>query len=384
MNDPVKKARILVVDDEPVTLELVKMLLEDEYDILPSATNGKEGLTLALAELPDLVLTDIAMPDMSGYDLCRELKNDPATSYIPVIFLSGVVGLEEHLAGHDAGGEDFLAKPFTPAELLHKVSLALRQAEEKQRLATDANSAFHTAMTAMSSAAEIGVVLNFVRNSFACADYTQLADAMVSAGNDYGLSACVQLRGRAGQISRNRTGASSSLEVSILSRMASFGRIVDFSQRTAVSYEHATLMITDMPRGDDDRYGRLRDHLAVLCECADARVRALDDSIEVSAKNQALLGLMDTTRHALANIEQLHGKNQNDTRVILHDMLFTVEQSFATLGLTDDQENYFTQVLQQGVQAVMELFEKGLDIDHHLNAVTANLDLAGMGKSTPD
>jgi DNA-binding response OmpR family regulator len=376
MSEPTGKARILVVDDEPVTLELVQLLLQDDYQVLAGASNGKDGLKRALAELPDLVLTDIAMPDMSGYDLCRELKESPASACIPVIFLSGVVGLEEHLAGHDAGGEDFLSKPFTPAELQHAVSLALRLAEERQRLATDANSAFRTAMTAMSSAAEIGVVLNFVRNSFSSASYAQLADAMISACNEFGLNGCVQLRGRDGQVSRNRNGDSSSLEDSILARMSNFGRIVDFSQRTAVSYEHATLMITDMPRGDDERYGRLRDHLAVLCECADARVQALDAALDVITKNRALIGLMDTTRQALADIERRHAKNHNDTRMILHDMLVTVEQSFATLGLTDDQENYFTRLIHQGVDAVMELFAQGLDIDHHLNTVTAQLKSA--------
>lgn len=175
------RARILVVDDEPVNLMLVSGILSDDYQVLPVAADGGDGLARALAERPDLVITDIAMPGLTGYDLCHALKEDPATQAIPVLFLSGVVGLDEHLAGHAVGGEDFLEKPFKPAELLHKVGHALRAAEERRRLALDADNAFQTAMVAMSSAAELGVVLRFVRDSFACSDYRQLADGAIEA-----------------------------------------------------------------------------------------------------------------------------------------------------------------------------------------------------------
>jgi DNA-binding response OmpR family regulator len=373
MNEAVAKARILVVDDEPVNMVMVAGILSDDYQILEGALSGNDGLSRARAELPDLVLTDIAMPDLNGYDLCRALKADAATQGIPVVFLSGVVGLEEHLAGHDAGGEDFLAKPFKPAELRYKVANALRQAEERRRLASDASSAFSTAMTAMSSAAELGVVLHFVRNSFSCTSYGQLADTVIAACAEFGLSACVRLSGRNGTVARNRSGASSSLETDILAHMAGFGRIVDFSRRTAINYDSITLMIVDMPRDDAERYGRLRDHLATLCECADARVHALDDALDASTKHHVLSGLVDSARQALLDIDQRHRNNHNDARMIMHGMLATIEQSFSRLDLTDEQEDYIAEVIRASVQRVMDLFAQGLAIDDHLSVVTGML-----------
>ncbi|MDR3395638.1 MAG: response regulator [Parasulfuritortus sp.] len=384
MSKPVTKARILVVDDEPVNLALVAGILADDYLLLDGATSGTEGLARARAEQPDLVLTDIAMPDLTGYDLCRALKEDHETAAIPVIFLSGAVGLDEHLAGHDAGGEDFLAKPFKPAELLYKVANALRLAGEKHRLASDANQAFHTAMVAMSSAAELGVVLNFVRNSFACSSYVELADLIVSTCSEFGLNACVRLCGRNDPVSRNRSGVSSSLEAGILEHMAGFGRIVDFSQRTAINYDTVTLMIMDMPRDDAERYGRLRDHLATLCECADARVRSMDDALDVDAKRRMLADLVDNTRTALTDIDQRHRHNQNNARVIMHGMLATIEQSFSRLDLTDEQEDYIADVMRAAVQRVMDLFAQGLAIDDHLRTVSSLLgDSLKINRASP-
>lgn len=374
MNDLTTRPRILVVDDEPVSLALVAGILEEDYELLPGAGSGEEGLRRIRAEHPDLVLTDIVMPGMTGFDLCQSIKDDETTRDIPVLFLSGAMSMAEFLSGHDAGGEDFLSKPFQPIELRHAVANTLRITRERQRLAQDARTAFSTAMVAMSSAAEIGVVLNFIRSSYACRDYVQLADAVVAACGEFGLAACVRLHGRMGGLSRNREGASSALESSILERLAGFGRIVDFSHRTAISYDHVTLMITDMPREDEERYGRMRDQLAILAESTDARVQALDDSLEIEAKNRTLAGLVRQTQSALSDIDHRHRDNQNDARLIMHNMLGQVEQSFAQLGLTTAQEDFLAGVLRDAVQQVMDLFNQGLAIDDHLTAVEKMLE----------
>lgn len=162
----------------------------------------------------------------------------------------------------------------------------------------------------------------------------------------------------------------------MLEHLSGFGRIVDFSQRTAINYDNVTLMITDMPRTDEERYGRLRDHLATLCESVDARVRALDDALDVVAKHRTLTHLVDNTRQALTDIDRRHRANHNDARVIMHGMLATVEQSFSRLDLTDEQEDCLAEVMRSAVQKVMDLFAQGLAIDDHLSSVTGMLGQA--------
>jgi CheY-like chemotaxis protein len=374
MNSATKMARILVVDDEPVSQALVEGILATRFQVLPGAHDGRQALLRIRAEMPDLVLTDIVMPEYSGYDLCRDLKEAPETRDIPVIFLSGAVNLEEFLAGHAAGGEDFLAKPFQPVELLHLIQQTLRNIEQRKRLAQDAEAAFSTAMVAMTSAAEIGVVLQFIRNSYACRGYLELSDAIIAACGEYGLTACVRLHGRMDDLSRNRDGISSALETNILKHMEDFGRLIDFSHRTTVNYPHVTLMIIDMPNKEPERYGRLRDHLAVLTEAANARVSALDDSLAAAEKHRALLDLLHHTQATLKDIDHRHRNNHNDTRVIMHAMLDRVDQSFASLGLTPSQEDYLAAILRDAVQRVMDLFNQGLAIDNHLTAVADMLE----------
>jgi len=118
--------KILVIDDSEDTLTVVKTRLAHEgHDIL-CAGGGREGLETAGREGPDLVLLDVDMPDMTGFEVCRRLKSDAATCSIPVIFLSGSGGTDDKVEGLDLGAVDFVTKPFDAFELRARVRAALR------------------------------------------------------------------------------------------------------------------------------------------------------------------------------------------------------------------------------------------------------------------
>ena len=123
------RKRVLIVDDTIDLLTVVARRLESwGYEPL-TAQSGEEGLLLAEQELPDLVLLDIMMPKMKGRDVCARLKANPKTAHIPVIFLTAL-GLADHVkAGMDLGAEDYIVKPFEPAELKERIAVCLARHE---------------------------------------------------------------------------------------------------------------------------------------------------------------------------------------------------------------------------------------------------------------
>ena len=123
-NTPQPK-RILIVDDtKDILLVVARRLKSWGYEPL-TADSGEEGLKIAQEQLPDLVLLDIMMPKMKGRDVCARLKADPKTAHIPVIFLTAL-GLADHIkAGMDLGAEDYIVKPFEPAELKERIAVVL-------------------------------------------------------------------------------------------------------------------------------------------------------------------------------------------------------------------------------------------------------------------
>src|SRR3989338_8206986 len=115
------KATILVVDDSPDTRNLIITLLEDDYRIM-AATNGEEALRLAQSGAqPDLILLDIMMPGVSGYEVCRQLKADSRTCNIPVIFISAMAGEGNETQGRALGAVGFLSKPLDPRNVVAQV-----------------------------------------------------------------------------------------------------------------------------------------------------------------------------------------------------------------------------------------------------------------------
>ncbi|MBA2673840.1 adenylate/guanylate cyclase domain-containing protein [Ramlibacter sp.] len=129
-----RKARILVVDDTPDNLYLMSALLEDEYDVV-TAESGKAALEIAAsAEPPELVLLDIMMPEMDGYEVMRRLRQNRATTGIPVIFLTALTSIEEEQYGLDLGAVDYITKPISPPVVLARVKAHLERSANARRL----------------------------------------------------------------------------------------------------------------------------------------------------------------------------------------------------------------------------------------------------------
>jgi len=123
---------ILVIDDEMQSVKLIGMLLQRRGYEIVAATLGSQGLEKARAERPDLIILDIMMPDMDGFEVCRHLRADPTTAAIPVIMFTAKTMVDDKVTGFQAGADDYLTKPVHPDELATRVEALLARAAQSQ------------------------------------------------------------------------------------------------------------------------------------------------------------------------------------------------------------------------------------------------------------
>jgi len=144
-------SRILVVDDIPANVRYLESRLQAEYFDVRTATNGRDALAMLERERIDLVLLDVMMPDMSGFDVCAELKADPRTATIPVIIVTSLDQPEDRVKGLESGADDFLTKPLSEVALVSRVKSLLRL-----KMVTDELELRATAMQAVGLSASAG------------------------------------------------------------------------------------------------------------------------------------------------------------------------------------------------------------------------------------
>lgn len=121
------KARILVVDDEPEAVELLEFNLAQAGFSVSSAQNGREAVKKARAELPQLIILDLMLPEVDGLDVCKMLRRDDTTARIPIIMLTAKASEVDRVLGLELGADDYVTKPFSPRELVLRVKKILQR-----------------------------------------------------------------------------------------------------------------------------------------------------------------------------------------------------------------------------------------------------------------
>jgi putative two-component system response regulator len=133
MNQRSDRQIVLVVDDVPENIDILSNILRSDYKV-KVATNGRKALEIAEKDLPDIILLDVMMPDLSGYDVCRALKSNLITRSIPVIFVTAKDEIKDESMGFDAGGADYITKPVSSPIVLARVRTQLAMYDHMRML----------------------------------------------------------------------------------------------------------------------------------------------------------------------------------------------------------------------------------------------------------
>lgn len=346
------KPLVLIVDDDEFMLDFIQEALSETCNVV-TATSGSIALDVARSNSPKLILADIMMPEMDGYQLCQHIKDDFDIGDTPVLFLSALDSIEDRLRGFEVGGEDFVLKPVNPKVLEAKVTHVLKLISERAQLKSQAQYATNTAMLAMTSMSETGLMLEGIKFFNQSNTPLELANATLKGLAMFNVDSVVEFLLPAGQtLALNLRGPATELEISVVQHMATMDRITQFKTRMSITYPHVRCLITNMPIDDPDRCGRLRDHLAMLIEAAEIRLEAINTSTQSSQRGNAIDSTIKNLTTTLAKIDEMQRTGRASASIILNNVMMKVELALVGLELSERQESALISIIQDGLEDV--------------------------------
>ncbi|MEW8497507.1 MAG: response regulator [Candidatus Thiodiazotropha taylori] len=289
---------ILVVDDQQANLDSLQLILKFNYQVSLAST-GQACLDQLADATPDLILLDVDMPMMDGLTVCRIIKANPATSEIPVIFVSALSRLSERLAGYRAGADDYVAKPYDAEELLLKIRVALNNRHDLQNAKQRSVLVREEMEESLALSTELAEIAKFIGRTLECDDIRSLGEQMLVTLERFGLRVIVRMILCGFYFSHAGV-----LDQEMMESMYEKGRIIDFGHRTLINTESVSLLVRNMPIHDDDRYHRWKENINLMVEVVNQRISDVQRLLDKQGERERLQPLINGLHQLIETVQE--------------------------------------------------------------------------------
>ena len=344
-----EKIKVLSIDDDKLIHKVIHRSLDEEYE-LSFAKSGDEGVALAVKTQPDIIILDVEMAGLNGFEVCEMLKNQHNTSHIPVLFLSSLSDLKSRIRGFEAGGADFLIKPFEKKELLFKLRTIGAFIRSQSNLKQKAASANETAYAALRGSSDLGLTIGFVEKTYHLNTFEALANTLLTTMSAFQVNVSLLVKGIENFQYYSNKNPLPPLEKDVLNTIFNEGmRFKDFGQRTQINFPNIAMLIKNMPLEDEQRYGRYKDIFPTILAAADAKIHIIRAEETQIARSKNLINAFEAVRTNLEVIGDQMNSNQEEILDLLKATYSELEIRIPKMGLDDDQEAFLNKTLDNAI-----------------------------------
>lgn len=370
---PNMPSKVLIVDDSPTDIHVLLSQIGSNFQVTAATSAAKTLDMLRSGNIPDIILMDVCMPDMDGYEACATIKNDVLFRDIDIIFVSANDDPQEIIKGIGVGAIDYIVKPFNSEVIQSKLRRVIEYGKQKSVLAKKADDATKMLYSVMSEAGSQGVVLNFLRGCFDVNESKALLDLTLETLTQAGLKGVVFFK----QNHIEEVGANGEkpgfLELDLIDRV--FGGqqpLLHQKKHLLVTRGSSVIYIKNFPE-EDIKAGILRDSLMILIDGLNSKLSTLCDKALYDKRGEEVKSVVDQAQKALSSIRQNQADHKAQSMAMLDDMVQQIEKGYFSLGLTDEQEDALSSTMHIAVDKSLDHFEKGLAIDTELQLIIDKL-----------
>lgn len=360
---------LLAVDDDKLARKIISRTFDGSEITCRLAENGEQALDSAFAKVPDVILLDVEMPGINGYEVCERLRANELTKNIPIIFLSGHSSLLERMQGYDAGGDDYLVKPFEAENLIAKVKVLHRYKHERDELVSQYELAKKTAMAAMTGTNELAAAMSFMEKTYCYKTYEELALGLFDVTDRLGIECTVMINIDDKVHWFSSDGVLKPIETELLEQSDKSQRFFDFGATTIINYSNISLLVRNMPLDNMERYGQIKDILPVLLSAANSRTNVVKMEIALLQQSKDLVQSTGRIRTRFYYLVKSMIESQQQGREVINNMNEELNMDLLRMGLESEQEEYLLHRLSEAIDDAMNRIDSSSEIHETMSAV---------------
>jgi len=331
--------KILIVEDDPIFQDISAAVFSSYQ--LEIVSSGEEGVEIAQTFLPDLIVLDINLPEIDGYETCQQLRENSSTEQTPIIFISEYKGLEDRLKAYGVGGDDYFTKPINKQEVIVKVEKFLAFKKKQKEMSEQLNDSYSIVMDMQHTAAYLQTISRFLINMLYCHNMDDIASIFFKAVKGMNINCILRIQTDEQSIIQSTTGTITRLENEILDLSASLDRIYSFGNNRAIfTWKNATVLIRNL----DDKI----DILAILMDGMEVGIKAV-------TQQKNLLAMVEKVDQENVYV----GKRITD---LCREMGMHLQETFLSLGMTSSLSIEEEEQLSDGVIKYTGSIENELSI----------------------
>ena len=352
------KPKILIVDDEIALFSMLNTALSEENEIF-HAESGEQAIETMKDLDASIILLDIRMgKGIDGYETCRQLRKTFNSSQVHIIFLSGLDREQDILAGYEAGGDDFVVKPFKLSTLSKKIALAKNSLSNLDKIKDELSDARSIMFNVMGISSELGQIIHFLTFCNEINTNEDLAKEIGLIMESWQLECTVQIRMHNKVENFSLSGAVKPLEAKIIETVYNKDRIYHIKDYTFFNHENITIFIKNMPRADPEKDGNFKDNIAILAEGANSRLLLMLQTKEHQEEHEKLTRIAAELQYAVVELDNLRTVSKQHISESMLEFKDCFESFVAINPVSNDVPNGESQLLLEKLNSIRDEFEQ--------------------------
>lgn len=326
----------------------------------------KSLVTHASFKEDHLILIDVISDAGQQFDLLNKIKSEVACNDLSIAMLIDNLSLDDRLKACELGADDCISSHIEHDDLVTRLQSTIFYAIANKQLKEQLRAASDVAMTAMTNTSDMGENIQFLLDSYHCENLDQLGQLLFKGLNYFGLNCSLQMRSKYQIKNMEANGMERTMESKLLTEMKDAGRFYDFGSRTVINYGSVSLLVKNMPIGQTDKYGMIKDNIFGLLQGADAKIKSLDLQLTVLEDQEKQKSLIKGLENGIEKLESKYIDLTNEVASQVDAIVDSIETSMQTLLLTEEQESVLLGRIKQGRDNVIALFQGYSSMDNDL------------------